>query len=58
MQKAQPLKMRGVRLSDEVWEDIEWQAGQDKTGRTKASDVMRYAIEFYFKHKDNPNLSV
>jgi hypothetical protein len=52
MQKSEPMKMRGCRLDDARWEFIEGEASKDKTGRTKASDVLRHMIDFYKEHKD------
>ena len=56
MKKPAPLKSRGVRISDQQWSKIKGEACKDKTGRTKPSDVIRYAMEFFFEHKDNPTL--
>lgn len=55
MKKPAPLKSRGVRISDQQWMEIENEADKDKTGRTKPSDIIRHAIEFYLENKD-PNL--
>ena len=43
--------MRGVRLEDEKWNGLEKLAAKDKTGRTKASDHARWAIDEYLERK-------
>lgn len=47
MKKRAPLKLRGVRLSIEQWEALQTEAAKDESGRTRPSDVVRWAIDDY-----------
>lgn len=52
MKKPEPMKSRGVRLSNVIWEKIRIETKLDKTNRIKPSDIIRHAIDFYFAHKN------
>ena len=49
MKKEQPMKARVIRFPEKIWDKCEKAAAKDKSGRTKASDVVRCAVETYFK---------
>lgn len=49
--KKETLKARGIRFSDEQWEKLNKTAALDKTGRTKASDVVRAIVDDHYNTK-------
>lgn len=48
------LKARGIRFSDEAWANIKRDAKKDKTGRTKASDIVRHIVDEHYAKKKKP----
>lgn len=54
VKKTEPLKARGIRFSDAAWSNIEADAKRDKSGRTKASDIVRQIVDEYYEQKKKP----
>lgn len=54
IKKPAPLKARGIRFDEEkaVWERLEKIANRDKSKRTKASDLVRLAVDEFLERNE------
>ena len=50
--KKEPMQHRGIRFSSKQWKDVEAYANEDETGKTKASDVVRHAVDVFLNPPD------
>lgn len=52
MKRRTPMKHYGIRLEDSQRTKIEREVAADKSGSTNMSDVIRDAVDFYFKWRN------
>ena len=50
MNKKEPMDHKGIRFSKSQWDQVILEAEKKKVN---ASDVVRYAVEFYMECKDD-----
>lgn len=52
MKKPEPLKARGIRFEEGIWERLKKLAKKCKDERIKASDLVRHAVDEYLERNE------